>query len=904
MRKTMAPYLAPNLDSTYKIAEITKMIFEHTSAVLPLGHNDDVSKHLRLAFADDSQQSTLEFLKLIVYLLSNKLLQKSGNKIIAYEILKWFQIGDNHKFCRAILDVKTPTIDAFAETIFCSAVENRAIAMIPMFLESGINPNTFVEHTDHSISHESSVHDAPTPWGPNKGCVWSHFNHTYSNLHSFTPLQYATITHDLKLAKLLLGHGADLEARDTRTTLETTVRYRAFPQTPLQIAARMGNEELVKVFISAGAVVNTHESFWSSALQNAAKACHSDTVQLLLDANADLNACFGHYGCPLACAIEEKCEPLITLLLANNANVNAVGQNGITSLQAASMVNDDAMVAFLLKHGANVNTPIPKYPQCHIPPKSALQWAVKNKNYTILSLLLDAGQNINQISLNPFYAPPSATTALEIAVQDSNHEMITFLLNAGADPSLDSSIAYAAKASDVGLVSTLLQEGADIDHVSGSDTESPNDYNTNALYHAVLENNLGMIRFLINQGADPNVNMRNTRSIIELATDLGDMEIIQVLIEAGADCNKASSYYHALNPLQTAVDMGNFELVEYFISVGADINWPAQGYCGATALQKAVQNGNVDMVEFLLGCGANVNAPSVDSGGVTALQAAVSRGRLDLVELLLRNGANANDRPSRGNGFSALQCAAKTGRNDIINLLVLSGATVNGPPADRRGLFAIQVAALHGHISTVEFFLEVGADINAPACPDGVGYTAFQAAMSKGHPDVVGYTALQAAISNGHLGVVKLLLHRGADVNAPGSKDVFSGGSCGTALTLAARNGYIRIAKNLLSRGANLVEQGAMPALHSAAEHGRVDMIKLLITEALKRSELNRDHLKVAFDAATHAGHTAAAKFLECHKVVVGNSSRSQIRERGEGQQRDPSRNQKALADTTFVVSM
>jgi ankyrin repeat protein len=872
MRRTMVPYLAPNLDSTYKIAEITKTIFEHTSAILPLDHDDDVSKHLRLAFADDSQQSTLEFLKLTVYLLSNKLLCYPGNTIIACEILKWFQIGDNHKFCRAILDVKTPTMDAFAETIFCSAVENQATAMIKMFLESGINPNTFVEHADDSISHESSVHDALTAQNPgNGGSVCS----GHCNPHSFTPLQYAAITHDLRLAKLLLKYGANLEARDTRTILESTTPYSAFPQTPLQIAARMGNLELVNVLLSAGAVVNTDESFWSSALQNAAKACHCEIVQLFLDANADINACFGHYGCPLACAIEENCEPLIKLLLANKADINAVGQSGITSLQAASMVNDEVMIAFLLKHGAKVNTQIPKRGPCYKPPRTALQWAVKNKNYTILSLLLDAGQNINQISRSQHRAP---TTALVTAVKDSNHEMITFLLNAGADPSLDSSITYAAKASDVGLVSTLLQKGADIDHVSGPDDEYASGRNTNALHHAVLESNLEMIRFLINQGADPNVNIGGARSILQLATDLGDMEVIQVLIEAGADCNKASSFKHPLNPLQTAVDMGNFELAKYFMSVGADINWPPYEIKGATALQMAVKKQNVDMVDFLLGRGAHVNAPAAESRGVTALQAAVSRGRLDLIELLLRNGVNANDRPSRCRGLSALQCAAKIGRNDIVHLLISAGATVDGPPADCLGLFAIQAAALHGHTLTVEFLLELGANVNAPACSIGAGYT-----------------ALQAAIIKGHLEMVELLLERGANVNAPGSDYDYNYNhdhdhddygdydsdldNCGTALTLAARKGYIRVTKDLLSRGANLVEQGAMPALEGAAKNGRVDMIKLLITEALKKSELNRDHLKVAFDAATRAGHTAAAKFLECHKVVVRNSCRSQIRE-------------------------
>lgn len=864
MRRKMVPYLVPEVMSLEDVPKISKRIVEYLYNIMPLDnlqlewldhvYDKEVYSQLDLMFADNSKHSTWEFLKLTVYVLSNKLLLshwkrrfQSGVKTISDEILKWFQLGNNRVFLRAILSIKTPSIDAFAETIFCSAVEVEDVSMIQMFLESGIDPNTFVEDSN--------------------------------GVHSLAPLQFAACTGNVEMTKILLEYGADTSATDERDTLPRSKYYAAHPQTPLQIAARNGNLELVKLLITAGAVVNTDESFGSSALQNAAQGQHYEIVQLLLDAKADINTSFGRYGCALECAIRERSTRLTELLLNNGADVNSMGANGISPLQSAVMVNDEDMVSWLLKRGAQINTPAAEYSWIdNGGAGNSLQWAVRNGNTKIISLLLNHGEDINR-------APSGycEATVLTAAVQESNYEMVEYLLSAGADvndcrggktaleaaiegkdakiisalleagadPSKDNSIWFAAKESDVELILVLLGKGADINKIRYSIPT--------ALYQAVEAKNLQLVQFLLLCGADPNFGSKNLFwcPILQTVTRRRDMDIMNALIRAGCDCNDANNYNYSLNPLQIAASKGDLKLVEYLIEANGDVNWPASGNRGRTALQAAVEMGHMDIVEFLLKKGADINAPAGSIRGVTVLQAAISKNNHGLVDFLLKKGAKADDEPSAEDGLSALQLAAKNGNNGLILKLLQAGAKVNGPAANIGGRFAIQAAAENGNIETIKLLLQHGADVNTPACSKN------------------GYTALQAAVSGGHFETFLLLLKSGADVNAPNDSRLYFEFEGGTALTIAACKGYVRIAKLLLAGGADPIEQGAMPALCKAASHGRIDMIKLLITEALKTSEFNRNHIQTALEAANWAGHTAAAKFLECHKVIMGGSCRS-----------------------------
>lgn len=71
--------------------------------------------------------------------------------------------------------------------------------------------------------------------------------------------------------------------------------------------------------------------------------------------------------------------------------------------------------------------------------------------------------------------------------------------------------------------------------------------------------------------------------------------------------------------LGEAADHGHVELVEYLINSGANLN--AIGSYGWTALQNAVLEGSVDCVNTLLRAGADVNIKNIQ--GTTALGVAL-----------------------------------------------------------------------------------------------------------------------------------------------------------------------------------------------------------------------------------------------------------------------------------------
>lgn len=87
--------------------------------------------------------------------------------------------------------------------------------------------------------------------------------------------------------------------------------------------------------------------------------------------------------------------------------------------------------------------------------------------------------------------------------------------------------------------------------------------------------------------------------------------------------------------LQHAVEKESMELVTLLINAGADVNAPAAMNSGATALQIASIQGSVPMIEYLISQGANPFASGAVRHGRTALQGAAEHGRKDAVELLL-----------------------------------------------------------------------------------------------------------------------------------------------------------------------------------------------------------------------------------------------------------------------------
>jgi len=802
--KAILPAVCPS--DSLEISEQTKQIVHRLSAIMPVKQDTDVYPILHRIVGPAYDVATTEILKLTVYLLSNKLMEdEDSEKLVCDELLKWFQMGDNYLFLKAILSHRLPTIEAFAEGIFFSAMHFEDRHIVEIFLDSGMSPNILVPR-----------------------------NETY---FPCTALQLATKRDSLGLVELLLDRGADLDM-----TLEDMARV-CF-HTPIQIAALGGNLKIVELLLSRGAASNEFRWRESSAFQTAVISGNSQLVKMLLDRGADINTMQNkRYGCPLECAIRVKSISLIEMLLSHGADIDHRGRPGAnTPLQSAAMVENVEMVQRLLQLGADANAPAPRShmrDEAANDSRTALQWAAENGNSQLCQVLVKAGADPNvapAMSYNKRHI--CGITSLAAAVSSNNHQVVDLLLKHGAeandergrrtaletaaklnnisitqlllwakaDPKAGDSIILAVENQNIELISMLLQAGADIDKI---DSEGRNE-----LSAAAEKNDSNLVKYLLGLGANPKPKSEPGLVAVPLveAARLGNLEMVEILLYAGADCNQPGNSVGRdfnLNALQMAARKGNVDIVRRLLFAGADLNYPATPH-GLTALQAAVISENLELVQLLIDRGANPNSPGAQFNGLTALEAAVDIQNTRLVQTLLAAGAEANRASS---GFTSLQRAARNGDNDLICLLLDHGADINWPAANACGLTALQAATKFGHYSTVQLLLANGADANAPACYIG------------------GSTALQAAARGGYLHIAEVLLKNGASVNVPRSK-------CGRT------------------------------ALEEAAGKGRIDMLKLLLNAGADiTSGFGRSQLEEALYYAARNGHDAAAKFLKYHQI-------------------------------------
>lgn len=113
-----------------------------------------------------------------------------------------------------------------------------------------------------------------------------------------------------------------------------------------------------------------------------------------------------------------------------------------------------------------------------------------------------------------------------------NSSAAAVLLSAGADPNLCgprgisplSNIIISLKRPDISILELYLEHGAK--------------FESNLLFRSVaprVQQGELKTRFLLDRGADPNVTSDEWGTPLHLATRLGKVEIVKMLLEAGAD---------------------------------------------------------------------------------------------------------------------------------------------------------------------------------------------------------------------------------------------------------------------------------------------------------------------------------------------------------------------------------
>uniref|UniRef100_A0A8C5EZ62 Ankyrin repeat and KH domain containing 1 n=1 Tax=Gopherus evgoodei TaxID=1825980 RepID=A0A8C5EZ62_9SAUR len=688
------------------------------------------------------------------------------------------------------------------------------------------------------------------------------------NENGHTPLMEAASAGHVEVARVLLEYGAGINTHSNE-----------FKESALTLACYKGHLDMVRFLLEAGADQEHKTDEMHTALMEACMDGHVEVARLLLDSGAQVNMPADSFESPLTLAACGGHVELAALLIERGANLEEVNDEGYTPLMEAAREGHEEMVALLLAQGANINAQTEETQEtaltlaccggfsevadflikagadielgCSTP----LMEAAQEGHLELVKYLLAAGANVHATTA-------TGDTALTYACENGHTDVADVLLQAGADLVFNLNYSFTEARTPLTVafsVSKLsLQDGSTmlIEAAKGGHTNVVSyllDYPNNVLSVPTADMSQ-LTPPSQDQSQVPRVPMHALAMVVPpQEPDRAPQENSPPLLGV-----QKGQYFSMLKTLaiykcqllflptmktesnhDTALTLacagGHEELVSVLIARGANIEHRDKK--GFTPLILAATAGHVGVVEILLDKGGDIEAQSERTKD-TPLSLACSGGRQEVVDLLLARGANKEHR--NVSDYTPLSLAASGGYVNIIKILLNAGAEINSRTGSKLGISPLMLAAMNGHVPAVKLLLDMGSDINAQI--ETNRNTALTLACFQGRAEVVsllldrkanvehraktGLTPLMEAASGGYAEVGRVLLDKGADVNAPpvpSSRD--------TALTIAADKGHYKFCELLINRGAHIDvrnKKGNTP-LWLAANGGHFDVVQLLV---------------------------------------------------------------------------
>ena len=267
-------------------------------------------------------------------------------------------------------------------------------------------------------------------------------------------------------------------------------------------------------------------------------------------------------------------------------------------------------------------------------------------------------------------------------------------------------------------VKKLIHAGIDVNHNYYRRVPLIEAIEEQKRYKDPLEGEL-IIEDLIKAGADPNTIYptrgrsydRDVPAFFAVVSHGCSLKLIKVMLEHGANPNFLddrgrghAACQNQKSPFMLACATGDLTLMQLMLDYGADIN--LRNRAGTCPLIGAPRS--PEMFDFLLAAGANINAP-INSDNDTLLMKLVKDPKKEsLVEYLLAHGADPNQTNSLG--YTALHhatCAKNTEKNIELLFKYKARPNVTEHNFNRTPIY---MACDKGHWSLVPCLVKHGAD--------------------------------------------------------------------------------------------------------------------------------------------------------------------------------------------------
>ncbi|SPO03227.1 uncharacterized protein DNG_05909 [Cephalotrichum gorgonifer] len=317
-----------------------------------------------------------------------------------------------------------------------------------------------------------------------------------------TALHFCAIYNDVATARVLLDHGADIDAKDDQST------------SPFRVALRAESHGVATLLVQRGCALGS----FVPALLDIVQSSHDGAglKNLLTALHGRLDESRGPFL--VHEAIERNADVALRRLLDAGFDPNAPDEDGISPVHHAVLRQHRPSVRLLLRHGANKNDFLT--PRVHGNLRRDVNW--------------------HRPLLPPIEDGTSAISTAGRRMHDV--DMVRVLLEEGADPDWrypDGGIALQGLCAEEYLESAkvLIDFGSNVNHINGRG-RSP-------FHWAAICNNPKLVRYMAEHGkADLNLPCEGDHGWTPLhaASAFRCLPAAMTLVELGADVNAQDKF--------------------------------------------------------------------------------------------------------------------------------------------------------------------------------------------------------------------------------------------------------------------------------------------------------------------------------------------------------------------------